>query len=160
MLYWLYKCNLEVGPAGYWGDWRNSVFASTAEEVEWGGDYSTSSNEVHKHLAESIAAGDVVAAYQTDERSVAGLCVVTRMTGRPGDRKVWLAPLHELPPGFAIHEHKHGTPLEDSAAVGGPVLLRELDKREMQALVRLAGAPVQVLKGQASVKRAKPGASS
>jgi len=157
---WLYKCNLEGGPAGYWGDWRKDVFATRKKEIQWGGDYSTRSNEVHKHLAETIAAGDVIAAYQTDERLVVGFCVVTRMTGRPGDRKIWLAPLHELSPGFAVHDHKHGTPLAASAAVRGPVMLRELDKREAEALVRLAGAPARVLKGRALVQRSKPAARS
>lgn len=26
MRYWLYKCNVEGGPAGYWGDWLQMVF--------------------------------------------------------------------------------------------------------------------------------------
>ena len=160
MRYWLYKCNLEGGPAGYWGDWRTAVFASRAKETQWGGDYSTRSEEVHKHLAETIAAGDVIAAYQTDERLVVGFCVVTRMTGRAGAREIWLAPIHELSPGFAIHEHKRGTPLEISAAVQGPVMMRQLEKPEMEALVRLAGAPARVLKGRPPERRSKSRGSS
>ena len=148
MRYWLYKCNVEGGPAGYWGDWRTNVFASRKKEIEWGGDYSTLSPEVHKHLRESVEAGDVIAAYQTDQRLVVGFCRITRMSGRAGQRKIWLTPIHELNPGFAIHERKHGSPLESSTAVRGMLMLRELDKTEMETLVRLSGAPARVLRGR------------
>ena len=148
MRYWLYKCNVGGGPAGYWGDWRKDVFASRKKEVQWGGDYSTESPEVHRYLAECIDKDDVIVAYQTDERRVVGFCVVTRMQGPPGRRKIWLEPLHELRPGFAIHEHKRGTPLERSNAVRGPVMMRELERAEMETLVQLSGAPSSVLKGQ------------
>jgi hypothetical protein len=93
----------------------------------------------------------VVVAYRTDERLVVGFCVVTRMTGRPGEREIWLAPIHELSPGFAIHDHKHGTPLEASNAVRGAVMIRELEGPEMETLVRLSGAPARVLRGKPSV---------
>lgn len=153
MRYWLYKCNVGGGPAGYWGDWRKHVFASRKKEIEWGGDYSTESHEVHRYLSDCIAKDDVIVAYQTDERMVVGFCVVTRMQGAPGSRKIWLAPLHELSPGFPIHDHKRGTPLERSHAVRGPVMMRELERAEMESLVKLAGAPSSVMKGQAATPR-------
>jgi len=148
MRYWLYKCNLEGGPAGFWGDWRKHVFASRKREIQWGGDYSTRSPEVHRYLSEGIAAGDVIVAYQTDKRLVVGFCEVTRMTGAPGKREIWLAPLHELTPGFPIHDFKKGTPLERSGAVRGMVMMRELEKVEMEAMVRLSGAPKSLVRGR------------
>jgi hypothetical protein len=156
MRYWLYKCNRDGGPAGYWGDWRSDVFASRKKEIPWGGDRSSRSPEVHRHLG-VVARGDVVVAYQTDEKTVVGFCVVTLVAGGdpgdPGDRAIWLAPIHELSPGFAIHDHEHGTPLETSTAVRGPVMLRELEKAEMEALVRLSGTPQRVLDGEPPASR-------
>lgn len=153
MRYWLYKCNRYGGPAGYSGDWRKQVFAGGKAEVQWGGDYSTCSPEVHNHLADTVDAGDVIVAYQTDERSIIGFCTITRMTGPKGRRKIWLTPVYELSTGFAIHEHKHGTLLEQSSAVNGPVMLRELDRAEMTKLVQLCAAPERVLRGKSAKKR-------
>jgi hypothetical protein len=63
--YWLYKCNIEAGPAGYWGDWRGMVFNKKGP-VQWGGDYSTRSPEVSNYLASEVSADDVIVAYQTN----------------------------------------------------------------------------------------------
>lgn len=150
MRYWLYKCNVDGGPAGYWGDWRSMVFVKKGA-TQWGGSYSTESFEVWHHLDETVAAGDVVVAYQTDTTSVVGFCSVTKVTGPSGDRRLWLKPIEYLDPGFKIHQAKKGTVLESSAAVSGPVMLRELERNEMAELVRLAGAPKRVLKGQEPV---------
>ncbi|UYF96604.1 hypothetical protein OCS65_13020 [Rhodococcus aetherivorans] len=148
MTYWLYKCNAEEGgPSGYAGDWLRGVF-SRGEPTDWGGDYSTLSPEVSKHLAEDVAAGDVVAAYQTDSKSVVGFCTVARLTGEAGDRTIFLQPIHWLTPAFPIHERKVGTPLEHSVAVNGPAAFRELSTAEMTALVTLSGAPERVLEGK------------
>jgi hypothetical protein len=35
MCYWIYKINVDGGPAGYWDDWRTMVF-NQKEETEWG----------------------------------------------------------------------------------------------------------------------------
>ena len=59
-----------------------------------------------------------------------------------------LKPLHFLAQPFEIHKHKKGTVLENSAAVNGPVMMRELTKEEMETLVDLAGAPRSVLQGK------------
>lgn len=148
--YWLFKNNrAEGGPSGYWGDWLADVF-SQAKNHQWGGSYSTLSPEVWNLLDHEVAVGDVVVAYQTDVKSVVGFCLVTRMTGPVGQqaRKIWLAPIEQLDSPFRIHEHKAGTPLATSAAVNGPVMLRELERAEMEALVRLSGAPLRVLRGK------------
>ncbi len=57
--YWLYKCNVEGGPAGYWGDWRGMVFNKKGP-VPWGGDYSTRSPEVSNYLANEVSTDDVI----------------------------------------------------------------------------------------------------
>ena len=147
MRYWMYKCNVDGGPAGYWGDWVPAVFERRKKEFQWGGHYSTWSPEVARRLDDDVASGDVVVAYQTNEQEVVGFCVITRITGAPGDRKLWLAPIHRLDPGFRIHAHKHGTVLEDSIAVNGMVMLRELKRPEMKALVAMSGTPKSVLSG-------------
>jgi hypothetical protein len=146
MQYWIYKNNRQGGPAGYRGDWAADVFSST-KNTQWGGSYSTASFEVLKALDERVAAGDVVAAYQTDDRVVVGFCTITSIKGRPGDRKLYLKPIHHLKTPLKIHEAKHGTVLADSIAVNGPVMLRELSKAEMAELLRSAGAPSTILKG-------------
>ncbi|WP_156895167.1 hypothetical protein [Rhodococcus sp. 2G] len=148
MTYWLYKCNAgEGGPSGYAGDWLRGVF-SRGGPVDWGGDYSTQSQEVSKYLAKEVAAGDVVVAYQTDTKSVVGFCTIARLTGDPGDRTLFLQPIHWLTPAFLVHEHKAGTPLEHSIAVNGPAAFRKLPTAEMKALVTLSGAPGRVLQGK------------
>lgn len=147
--YWLYKNSDVGGPAGYRGHWRSEVFAQVAD-LDWGGTYSTTSFESKRLVREEVSAGDVVAAYQTDLKSVAGFCLVTRMTGPVGQqaRKIWLTPIERRAAPFRIHEHKAGTPLATSLAVNGPVMLRELERAEMEALVRLSGAPQRVLRGE------------
>lgn len=148
MKYWLYKNNrAEGGPAGFWGDWYDGVFSQN-ESVEWGGHYSTLSPEVAIRLNEDVAAGDVVVAYQTDDKAVVGFARIAKITGGPDSRKLYLKPLHFLAQPFEIHKHKKGTVLENSAAVNGPVMMRELTKEEMATLVDLAGAPRSVLQGK------------
>ncbi|MFF1391979.1 hypothetical protein [Rhodococcus erythropolis] len=147
MRYWLYKCSIDGGPAGYWGDWLPDVFRKKGP-IQWGGDYSTQSAEVSKYLTEDVAVGDVVVAYQTNDRVVVGFCAVTKLTGKTGARKLYLQPIHRLAQPFRLHDNKVGTVLESSVAVNGPVMLRELNANEMKALVKLSGAPQRVLRGK------------
>lgn len=154
--------DVEGGPAGYWGDWRGMVFNQKGS-VEWGGDYSTRSPEVSNYLANEVAVGDVVVAYQTNLRSVVGYCSVAKVTGQPGARKLWLQPFEVVDPPLAIHDHKAGSLLERSIAVNGPVMLRELSRAEMQAIIDLAGSPHRVLRGLPvasgwAARQAPPGA--
>lgn len=153
--YWMYKNNRSGGPAGYRGDWDTDVFAS-AKEHQWGGSYSTESPEVLKRLDEDMSVGDVIVSYQTDDREVVGFCRVTKMTGPVGGRKIWLTPVERLDPPFRIHEYKRGTPLENAPAVNGPVMLRQLQRSEMHALVSLAGAPQRVLQGRPKAAGYRP----
>lgn len=155
MRYWLYKCNIEGGPAGYWGDWRGMVF-NQAGPVQWGGDYSTRSPEVSTYLESEVSTGDVIVAYQTNLQSVVGYCAVSSISGPPGDRKLWLQPFEVVDPPFRIHEHKKGTALEHSIAVNGPVMLRELDRTEMSDLIQMSGSPQRVLQGRAPARGWKP----
>lgn len=82
MRYWLYKCNSEGGPAGYWGHWDSMVFQQR-KTTEWGGHYSTRSPRVWRLLDEEVAQGDIVLAYQTDDEAIIGSCVITSLKGDP-----------------------------------------------------------------------------
>lgn len=140
MRHWFYKCNArDGGPSGYSGDWLQDVFSRKAE-TEWGGHYSTKSAEVGHLLDRDVAAGDLVVAYQTDLLAVVGLCTVTKIAGRPGNRKLYVEPLLVFAPPFKIHDHKAGTPLATSPAVNGPVMLRELDRVEARLIITMANA--------------------
>jgi hypothetical protein len=150
MRYWMYKCNAEEGgPAGYWGDWLGDVFSQKGP-IGWGGHYSTRSQEVVHHLDFDVAPGDVAVAYQTDIRAVVGFCRVEAMKpeGAPGEIELQLQPIAICSPPCPIHDLKHGTPLEHSNAVNGPVMLRELGRHEMEALLSISGAPKRVLAGR------------
>lgn len=155
MRYWLYKCNIEGGPAGYWGDWRGMVFNKPGP-VQWGGDYSTRSREVSSYLASEVSTGDVVVAYQTNLRAVVGYCAVSRITGPPREKKLWLQPFEVVDPPFLIHDNKVGSVLEQSLAVNGRVMLRELCRTEMKSLIDMTGSPQRVLRGQAPANGWKP----
>ena len=146
MQYWIYKNNRVGGPAGYWGDWAAHVFDST-KAIEWGGSYSTTSPEVLRTLDERVAVGDVIVAYQTDDKQIVGFCKITAIKGRTGDRKLHLKPIYRLKTPLKIHEAKRGTILASSSAVNGRVMLRELSKAEMTELLRVAGAPSTLLRG-------------
>jgi hypothetical protein len=146
MRYWLYKCNLDGGPAGYWGDWLQMVFGK-ASSTQWGGHYSTLSPEVSRYLDEEVGTGDVVVAYQTNMRSIVGFCRISKITGGVGDRKLYLQPIYALNTPFQVHAAKAGTPLERSAAVNGPVMMRELDRTQMKSIIDLTRAPKGVLRG-------------
>ena len=147
MRYWLYKNNsADGGPAGYRGDWRTEVF-NRSRAIRWGGHYSSESPEVWKTLDERVSAGDVVVAYQTDDRTVVGFCSITAVRSHPSGVELVVRPIEMLAQPFKIHEAKRGTILADSIAVNGPVMLRELSSAEMKVLVKLAGAPARVLRG-------------
>lgn len=119
---------------------------------EWGGTFSTRSPQSQRHVREEMAPGDVVVAYQTDHKAVVGFCRVDSVgptdRGGPDDLEIQLEPIECLEEPLLIHEVKKGTVLASSTAVNGMVMLRELSKPEMEELVRLAGAPKRVLKGQ------------
>jgi hypothetical protein len=133
--YWLYKKKNGEG---------TDPFTSTGE-IEWFGHYSTRSAEVARTLNEDVAVGDVVVAYQTDLKGVTGYLQVSRIEGPRDDKKLFVRPIHRVDPPFLIHEHKAGTSLANSGAVGGMVMLRELSAEEMRELVQLSGAPARVL---------------
>jgi hypothetical protein len=135
--YWLYKKKDDQGA---------DVF-SGAEPVEWGGHHSTRSAEVANTLNDDVAVGDVVVAYQTDLKAVTGYLRLARIEGRRDERRLFVRALHRLDPPFPIHQHKAGTTLAGSPAVGGSVMLRELSAEEMRELVHLSGAPQWLLEG-------------
>ena len=147
MRYWLYKCNTEGGPAGYWGHWRTMVFQKKTP-TEWGGHYATRSKSSASHIEHDVAPGDVMVAYQTDDQEVVGFCIVTSVEGPPRDRKLYLKPIELLATPFRIHHDKQGTSLADSWAVRGPSMLAELTRANMEDLVALSGAPRRVLQGK------------
>lgn len=150
MRYWLYKNNsADGGPAGYRGDWRTEVF-DRDRALGWGGHYSTTSPEVRKALDERVAVGDVIVAYQTDERVVVGFCTITGIRRKAPGREIVLRPIELLAVPLKVHEAKRGTILESSIAVNGPVMLRELTPAEMRLLVKLTGSPSRVLRGRAA----------
>lgn len=148
MRYWIYKNNFrDGGPAGYWGLW-GCMFFTDPGPSPWGGTAAFRSTEVHRYLDEVIAPGDVMVCYQTDSKAVVGFASVEDVTGPAGDRQLVLQPLHLLDEPFKIHEHKRGTVLESDTAVNGRPAIRELGTEQMEAIVRLSGAPAAVLKGQ------------
>ena len=65
-----------------------------------------------------------------------------------GEIELQLQPIAICSPPCPIHDLKHGTPLEHSNAVNGPVMLRELSGHEMEALLSISGAPRRVLAGR------------
>ena len=134
--YWLYKKKDGEGV---------DPFASPGE-IEWCGHYSTRSAEVARTLNDDVVVGDVVVSYQTDLKAVIGFLRVTRIEGLRDEKKLFVQPVHRLDPPFLIHQHKAGTSLAGSRAVGGMVMLRELSAQEMGDLVRLSGAPQHVLR--------------
>lgn len=153
--YWLYKNNTAGGPAGYCGDWASMVF-NDASQKQWGGHYATRSPQVGRRLDEDVRSGDVVVAYQTDTRCIVGFCVITKVVGPVGDRRLHLKPIELLSVPFPIHDRKAGTCLELSWAVRGPVMLAELTSAEMQELITLTGSPLRILKGQAKAGGYRP----
>ena len=156
MRYWIYKCNRrEGGPAGYSGDWASMVFHKKGE-AEWGGSYASRSAEVWNYLDHDVSAGDVIVAYQTDEKAVIGFCTVARISGPMGDRVLRLLPIERLATPLMIHRRKHGTILARSNAVNGPVMLRELQAKEMKALLKLSGSPGRILQGRPAASGYQP----
>lgn len=157
--YWLYKNNaIEGGPAGYSGDWVPDVFDDD-QVGDWGGHYSTRSREVSNYLNEDVRPGDVVVAYQTDDKEIVGFCQVERLEGPPDDKHLFLKPIYRLETPLKIHTAKIGTILERSSAVNGRVMMRPLSRLEMREILRLSHAPLALLHGtrraRASVRRAE-----
>lgn len=110
-------------------------------------------------LNDEVGVGDVVVAYQTDDRVVVGFLRVERISGPRDSKKLYLCPIHRLDQPLAIHDRKVGTLLAYSKAVNGPVMLRELDAAEMSEVTRLSGAPQRVLRGQEPAGGYRPGGS-
>jgi hypothetical protein len=142
---WLYKHNTQGGPAGYWGKRASDVLAKDVQH-QWGGSYASLSAQVWPLLGSEVAKGDVVVAHLTDDQAVIGFCVVTKVTGPPGDRKLYLRSIECLAQPFKIRQHKPGISLE-SSWTARPMMLGELTRQEMFDHLSLAGAPQRVLRG-------------
>lgn len=147
MRYWLYKANRDGGPRTDGGDWVQDVFMKRSAQ-DWGGSDCTFSPESIHLIDDEMSVGDVVVAYQTDDEAVVGFCRVERIYGDPGEKRMVVLPIQRIIPGFPIHQHKHGTVLASSSAVNGPVMLRELDRAQMEELLMLSGAPRRVMQGK------------
>src|SRR4051812_13557421 len=92
---WVYKCNRnEQDFAEAVGDWQD-VF-DTKRSVKWGGSWCTNNPQSKHFFNEGVAAGDLVLAYQTDDRNIIGVCEVTRITGKPNERILYLKGLHRF----------------------------------------------------------------
>lgn len=109
-----------------------------------GGHYSTRSAQVSRVINEDLSVGDLVAAYQTDDKEVVGLCRVVKLDGPQGDIKIHLEPVFEAVTPLRLHEAKAGTSLETAVAVKSRYMLTEMTRTEASDLFRLLGAPTSL----------------
>jgi hypothetical protein len=144
---WMYKCNAKNEPhQTSWGRW-DYVFR-LKREIRWGGSDSTRNKRSMHILNDEIAAGDVVLAYQTDERSIYGTCRVTRVDGPRNKRKLWLQRRRKFRAPILIHDLK--TEIPELLAVeclkrSFPQMLYPVTDDERRVLERACGAPFAVL---------------
>jgi hypothetical protein len=104
---------------------------------------------VAKYLDEQVMPGDIVVAYQTDDKAIVGFCRVERVEGPLGDKRLFLKPIHHLKTPLKIHAAKKGTILQASLAINGRVMMRPLSMSEMREVIRLTGAPPGILESKA-----------
>lgn len=138
---WVYKCNRrEQEFARAYGDWADVFRRRNA--IRWGGSWSTKNPVSTRILNELIREEDLVLAYQTDDRSIAGICRVSKVSGDRGERSLWLMPLHRFDPPIPIHELKGAIPaLRKVSAFNGtfPQMLYAVSPSERRALERACG---------------------
>src|SRR5665213_2211322 len=143
---WVYKCNRnpqEYSSAD--GDWEE-VFSGTSE-VAWGGSRCTRNPVSKSIINERMRKGDLVLAYQTNERSIVGVCGLTNIIGEWDDRHLYLKPLHRFEPPVLIHELKLSTPsLRRISAFTGcqPQTIYDVPSQEIQLLERACGIKLAV----------------
>lgn len=138
---WVYKCNRNSQDfATAKGDW-DEVFQKTGP-TKWGGSWCTS-NPVSKHiLNEEMAAGDLILAYQTDDRQIVGVCRVHRIEGERNERNLWLKPIHRFVPTVSVHELKAtNSALRRVAAFSRafPQMIYAVSREERKTLERVCG---------------------
>jgi len=143
---WVYKCNRKKQKfARAYGDWED-VFRKT-KAVKWGGSWCTN-NPVSKNIMnELMRAGDLVLAYQTDDRKIVGVCRLVKITGKRNDRILWLEPLDRFNPPTLIHELKVQMPelRKISAFTGGfPQTVYAVSAEERDLLEAVCGVNLAV----------------
>src|SRR4051812_6648218 len=86
---WVYKCNRkEQDFARAYGDWKD-VFRNPKTK-QWGGSWCTG-NSVSKHIInELMQDGDLVLAYQTNDRNLVGVCRLAKITGERNERILFI----------------------------------------------------------------------
>lgn len=143
---WVYKCNrVQYDYSRAYGDW-DDVFRKTGE-VRWGGSWCTANPVSKSIMNERIQRGDLVIAYQTDDRNIVGVCRLSKITGGKNNRGLWLIPLYRFDPPVAIHEIKARVPelRKLSAFTGGfPQTLYAVSRSEQRLLERACGINLEV----------------
>jgi hypothetical protein len=147
---WVYKCNREEQPYSIaWGDWGD-VFTKKGA-VEWGGSDCTT-NSVSTHILNVLMKpDDLILAYQTNDRTLVGVCRVAKLTGGPGEKRMWLKPLYRFDTPIPVHDLKRDRPelLRVRAfASGFPQMLYAVSKEEREVLAKLCGVNLTVVAGQ------------
>jgi predicted RNA-binding protein with PUA-like domain len=144
---WVYKCNRnEQAFARAFGDW-DEVFRDSKVK-QWGGSRCTG-NTVSKHIMNDLMrAGDLVLAYQTNDRALVGVCRLTRIAGERNERILFLKPLHRFDPAISIHGLKEQVPeLRSVSAFSNtrfPQTVYEVSPQESRILGRVCGMNLRV----------------
>ena len=143
---WVYKCNRnEQEFARAFGNWRD-VFR-TAKTQTWGGSWCTGNNASKHFMNDVMRDGDLVLAYQTDDRNIVGVCRLEKITGQRNKRRIWLKPVHRFPSPIAIHELKTQIPeLRTVKAFNGgfPQTIYSVSPHERRILEQACGVNLTV----------------
>ena len=138
---WVYKCNKDQKDHNSFGEW-SEFFDNPDQPSEWGGSWCTENNVSKNIMNERLGKGDLIFAYQTDERSIVGTCRVNRVTGERNERIIYLEPLEWFDDPVRIHDLKQQMPaLKSFSSFNGKVqgTLYPVSRDESRLLSKLCG---------------------
>lgn len=143
---WVYNCNRnEQEFARAYGDWQD-VFRNPKTR-QWGGSWCTGNSVSKNIMNELMRDGDLVLAYQTNDRNLVGVCRLVRITGERNERLLFMKPQHRFDPPVAIHELKGQIPALRSVSAfsgGFPQTVYAVSARERQILERACAVNLTV----------------
>jgi hypothetical protein len=103
----MYKCN--ANPRSHQfpsGNWEDFFAEGDAGDGCWGGTWSIKNKQSRKILLKEMRPGDLIIAFQSDQRGAIGLCRVRALPDEGGERHIILKPVLHFEAPVPLHDLK------------------------------------------------------
>ncbi len=139
---WVYKCNSFSAAGGHWDHFFDHI-----GNGRWGGTHCIKNRASVKIIHERLQVGDLVLAWQTNERAALGLCRVSDLRWNGADIEIFLQVVQRFPSPVPLLRWKKKSPALEKGKAFQPAnvgTLFETTAAEAREILRICNVPLHV----------------